>query len=101
MAVKFVSRDDIRKARRANLYRYVLHHYDDVIRTQNGLQISMYDYPLWIGRNHSGYTYYEGMDTQTGNGIDFLMQFEEMTLPEAVTALLPYTDDWQGLERFG
>lgn len=90
----YVTNENIRQARKANLYRFLIECHGEeitVFKNQN-LQYDGSDCPCWIGKNHSGFVRYEGAERKTGNALDFCMDELSMSLPEAVQALMPYVE---------
>ena len=88
----YIEHEQIVKARRANLYRYAVDHLTDELKhTKSGITLNgLCDYPIWIGVEHSGFTCYSGQKHSTGNALDLLTDYLDMTIQDAVKELTPY-----------
>lgn len=81
-----VSKDDIRAARRADLYGFLLRmHSQDVVREGDSLRLRS-DHSVSVKRGYAGYT--DFATDETGNAVDLLTRYLDYDLVGAVRALI-------------
>ena len=82
----YVTREQIRRARRADLYGYLLAHHSSSVRKEGVyLRLKGHD-SIVIRIGSSGYTRYSNAG-ETGNPIDFLVRYMGYSFTDAVSAL--------------
>lgn len=84
-----VSKEQIKAARKADLYAYLLrHHKYDVVKEGDSIRLSC-NHSVSIKEGYSGYT--DFATDETGNAVDCLMEYFDYTLQDAVMALCTET----------
>ena len=84
--MNFVSKEQIRIARRVNLYEFMVTDHPAMIKREgNAIRLIEHD-SIFIKRGDSGYVRYSDRH-ETGNSVDFLIRYIGYSLPDAVLAL--------------
>ena len=92
---QFVSKTAIQKARRVNLYDFLLsEHPEEVIQEGDSLRLRC-DHSVSIKEGYSGF--YDFSDGSSGNSVDCLTTYFDYEFPDAVTALCAFAEEYPDL----
>ena len=81
-----VNHDQIKAARTADLYSFLLTHHSSAVRRSGNFLYLLSDESISIHRGYPGYHDFGGSN-EHGNSIDFLVKFMDYRFVDAVTAL--------------